>query len=252
MPHPTELLRKILVMVERDYPPSRYRYAIEKFLPGSPRVAPDIAVFGPKNEALCVVEIGYTRPEKLTAYRHSRKIADVRWYDKTGLLHGDVQEKTVRLTVAFDTDMEVTVYNPFNLVPCFASDCYSDPPDDCEDFDEEMENALDGAQDSVESVIITDDARAWIFNFCDKCGGSWLSSQESQDDDGVADILSELREGDGVSHAKEWGKRERMSWSRIKQMMKESFDFDLVYGDGFWLFPEAERQFNRNVIRLSK
>lgn len=34
-----------------------------------------------------MVEIGNTRPEKLTAYRDDLKIPDVRWYDKQGRLH---------------------------------------------------------------------------------------------------------------------------------------------------------------------
>jgi hypothetical protein len=35
---------------------------------------------------VCVVEIGYTRPEKLKLY-HEHEIKDVRWYDKKGRLH---------------------------------------------------------------------------------------------------------------------------------------------------------------------
>jgi hypothetical protein len=44
------------------------------------------------------VEIGYTRPEKLTAYRNAG-IADIRWYAKDGTLHGHhhvINKKTVK------------------------------------------------------------------------------------------------------------------------------------------------------------
>jgi hypothetical protein len=248
MPHSTDLILMILAKVELDYPPERYRYSIEKFLPGT-RMAPDIVVFGPKGETLCVVEIGYTRPEKLTAYRKIHKIADVRWYDKTGLLHGDVQEKTVRLTVAFDSEMEVSVYNPFHIIPCRASDCFDEPEEDAEDPDKEIERAEEEAQDDVETVLVSDDTRVWIVNFCDKCGELWLSSDP--DDPDVAWVFENLRDGDGRSNAAMWGARERMPWNEISNRLKSAFDFTLVYEDGVWLQPRKQRLFERNVMRLT-
>lgn len=247
MPHSAELIRTILTLVKRDYPPDNYRYVIERFLPGT-RMAPDIAVFSLTGQALYVVEIGYTRPEKLTAYRHAHKIADVRWYDKSGVLHGDVQEKVTRMTVTFNADMEVSVYNPFHIMPCRADDCFNEPEGDCDNYFNALEEAEDEAQSDVESVIITDGVRAWIFNFCDKCGEIWLSSDE---EDGDVDwILEELRDGHGHSHAEAWGKRERMSWAKIGEMLKASFDFDLIYDDGFWLHKKDRGQFNRHIMKL--
>jgi hypothetical protein len=249
MPHSTDLMLMILAMVERDYPPARHRYAIEKFLPGT-RMSPDIAIFGPKGETLCVVEIGYTRPEKLTAYRKTHKIADVRWYDKTGILHGDVQEKTVRLTVTFDSEMDVSVYNPFHIVPCRASDCFDEPEQGAEDYAKEIERAEEEAPFEVETVLVSDETRAWIFNFCDKCGEQWLSSDQYDPD--VAWIFETLREGDGRSNAAMWGARERMPWAEIRNRLKSAFDFTLVYEDGVWLHSRKQRLFERNVMRLSR
>lgn len=48
-------------------------------------IIPDITIRDHKGNVVCVVEIGYTRPEKLRAYR-KLKIPDVRWYSKSGEL----------------------------------------------------------------------------------------------------------------------------------------------------------------------
>ena len=45
------------------------------------RMAPDILVLDFDGRLLCVVEIGYTRPEKLGRYQ-ALGIPDVRWYAK--------------------------------------------------------------------------------------------------------------------------------------------------------------------------
>jgi hypothetical protein len=86
MPHSAELIETVRRLIERDYPSTQYVYRIERGIPGT-GMRPDIMVCDQAGGVFCVVEIGYTLPEKLTAYRDDLKIPDVRWYDKQGRLH---------------------------------------------------------------------------------------------------------------------------------------------------------------------
>lgn len=93
MPHSKELVEKIAAELRKSYPPNHYRYAFETSLRGCMRnVQPDIQVFEITSDLLvCVVEIGYTRPEKIKLY-HAQGIPDVRWYSKQAeLVNLDVQ-----------------------------------------------------------------------------------------------------------------------------------------------------------------
>jgi len=75
-------------LAEKDYPPGEFQFEHETYLKvrGS-RMAPDITIRNAAGEIVCLIEIGYTRPEKLTVYRDILRIQDVRWYDKQGVLH---------------------------------------------------------------------------------------------------------------------------------------------------------------------
>jgi hypothetical protein len=86
MSHSAELIETVRRLIERDYPSTQYVYRIERGIPGT-GMRPDIMVCDQAGGIFCVVEIGYTLPEKLTAYRDDLKIPDVRWYDKQGRLH---------------------------------------------------------------------------------------------------------------------------------------------------------------------
>lgn len=87
MGHSRDLLLLIAADVAKDWPAEAgYRMEFERPLPGVRGMLPDIIVFDAASKVRCVVEIGYTRPEKLTYYRQSG-IRDVRWYDKEGKLH---------------------------------------------------------------------------------------------------------------------------------------------------------------------
>src|SRR5262245_30308889 len=87
MGHPRRLLDDIAAHVTRTWPTSAgYVLHYERSLKGARRMMPDIQVVDSTGVVRCVVEIGYTRPEKLKAYRELG-IADVRWYDKQGILH---------------------------------------------------------------------------------------------------------------------------------------------------------------------
>jgi hypothetical protein len=85
MNHPKELIENIIAKLAGDYPAEGgHVYIIEKLLDKG--MIPDIMVLR-GSALLCAVEIGYTRPEKLTAYRDEFHIPDVRWYDRSGNLH---------------------------------------------------------------------------------------------------------------------------------------------------------------------
>jgi hypothetical protein len=106
MGHPRSLLDMVAVDVRRTYPERQFRYEYDKFLRLTDRRnQPDIQVFQ-GDTLVCVVEIGYTRPEKLKLY-HEQEIKDVRWYDKHGRLQplyvgnpGDMIQR--RVAYSFD------------------------------------------------------------------------------------------------------------------------------------------------------
>lgn len=85
MSHPVELLDAIEAMLRARYPLSRYRYVREAPLMGDRHYQPDIQVFTFAGALQCVVEVGYTRPEKLRHYE-GLAIPDIRWYAKDGRL----------------------------------------------------------------------------------------------------------------------------------------------------------------------
>lgn len=93
MGHPQLLLNRIQVELEFQYPSSEFDYQFEVALPENPRFRPDIIVWrrSPR-ELVCIVEIGYTRPEKLVIYQSLG--VDCRWYSKEGVLCSGVAMNT--------------------------------------------------------------------------------------------------------------------------------------------------------------
>lgn len=87
MGHCRELLEDITELLIKDYPESfGFEYIYEKAITHpSARMQPDIIV-ELNGSVVCVVEIGYTRPEKLTEYQ-AMGIPDIRWYGKDATLH---------------------------------------------------------------------------------------------------------------------------------------------------------------------
>lgn len=87
MGHSRQLLDSIADKVLLDYPAeSGFEIEFETYLRNIPyRMEPDIWVHR-DDEVICVVEIGYTRPEKLTRYKEIG-VPDIRWYSKEGELH---------------------------------------------------------------------------------------------------------------------------------------------------------------------
>ena len=78
MAHSKKLIDDCVKVLSADYPIEQYNYVLEKGLNGA-RVLPDIQIIK-GDSVVCVVEIGYTRPDKIQTYRN-REINDIRWYD---------------------------------------------------------------------------------------------------------------------------------------------------------------------------
>lgn len=102
MAHPPELIQKILELVQRDYRGQRYRHRIERGIRNG--LMPDISVYD-DGKLVCVVEIGYTRPEKLVAYCEELKVPDVRWYDKAGNLYCVNRPQRIKRPIGKFTDL---------------------------------------------------------------------------------------------------------------------------------------------------
>lgn len=174
MSHPAELIDRIQRIIERDYPPQLFRYITERFIDGT-RMAPDIHVLDGSGKVVCAVEIGYTRPEKLTSYRGALKIPDVRWYDKAGNLHGDVREHVSTITTRIEWPEKVLVLPLNGVVMC--EDCLEEWQEPCE-CDEPCTCAEDDFSDDecyeTISFYITDGMRQWAINYCDACASEWL------------------------------------------------------------------------------
>ena len=83
MSHSIQVIESIRRELEKRYPSQDgYEYVIEeKLLQSQLNYQPDIQVVDQSGEIVCVVEIGYTRPEKLAWYRE-KQIPDIRWYSR--------------------------------------------------------------------------------------------------------------------------------------------------------------------------
>jgi len=179
MPHKKELIKKISNIVEKDYPKGRdFKYEYEQTLFGSkPRIEPDIQVFN-DGALVCVVEIGYTRPEKLNKY-YKLEIPDIRWYSKDGEpCQTKVVTKTVKTKRKFGKSGWYYV-NVRDVTVC--PDCYEETYSDLleevggkKNFTEKNEEEvyLESIY-CVDSLVWCDGGDVFGLGFCDKCGLPW-------------------------------------------------------------------------------
>ncbi|MEI9478771.1 MAG: hypothetical protein WCO26_19675 [Deltaproteobacteria bacterium] len=96
--------------IKKTYlPESGYKYLIEEKLKGSEiDIQPDIQVIDETGHVICVVEIGYTRPEKMALYKEL-KIPDIRWYSKDGKFvnpHEHIQMTEVQVKYYYEFPKE--------------------------------------------------------------------------------------------------------------------------------------------------
>jgi hypothetical protein len=192
MGHSVELLQRIGFEVAKSWPSNLgYRLVFEKPIPGF-RMFPDIQVLAPDGKVCCAVEIGYTRPEKLTTYRLIG-IGDVRWYDKQGVLHGDVNESSAivyrKVKFQFPEALRFKQLNIYDRVVCYCcvhgeinETCKTHEGEDCDcepraplSFEEyfadesKWEKALDEHRNTLLTVVSNGSHFIPLF-FCDECG----------------------------------------------------------------------------------
>lgn len=208
MGHSAELIRSIQAQIESDYPRSQYDYEHECGIPLDRKMRPDILVYsrsktnGPNSrqkQLVCVVEIGYTRPEKLSAYKKLHKIPDVRWYDKKGILHAELEKQiiVVKREAEAPPPNWVRVFQVERLIPC--PHCFeweSADKDEDEDYflsDEYLEDEEELVSEVVTNVI-TNFNRALSICHCDCCGHVWSSDPEN--DLECQDLVEELEKYD--------------------------------------------------------
>lgn len=284
MSHSPELIQRILNLVQQDYPASQYSVIIEKAIPGT-RMHPDILIRDMDGNAVCAVEIGYTRPEKLTAYRDELKIPDVRWYDnKEGKLHADVKERVVRVTIDVPPPQHrFVLYNIGDYICCRSDECLEEAKIECalglaehhgiETGNEEDSNFMDTVckqigvkwdedPDIINEVdehlqmyttlwVATDYSRILFDCFCDKCGDYWTASESDNDD--LWAIANELRTVSAREFAAHWGARVwEGGWGgKIPYQLALCDIWATPYQDWDFLSPDDKQQFHRtlNTIR---
>lgn len=231
MSHPRELIETIRALITQDYPEGAYRYSIERAIPGT-RLFPDILVSSRSGEMICAIEIGYTRPEKLTKYR-SLGIPDVRWYSKDGDLHSGWEIKNVKAKVTLEGGEPdwVYFYLLHELVDCHSDECASWLDDEDDELYEDNELEL---SEGVVTVLLTDYLRFWLPSFCDKCGETWLAGHR----DGGEYILRELGWLTPTDFGRVYGARTILPWNEAtaeaRDFTQAEFDwtaFDLVRRD---------------------
>lgn len=196
--HPPELLTSIGSVLKQKYPPGNYKYIQEEYIKiGEKRVAPDIQVKDSFNNIVCVVEVGYTRPEKFELYR-ALGIKDIRWFSKNKnefSFYGDGKKNN------YDPLFRMFfVKNDYGLMQCLESECLLNraPADfcindeecikcvreDCEgchffqnfmdgDNDDKMNELLDIASDEIYGgtfFFAPGSNKKIILYECDACG----------------------------------------------------------------------------------
>jgi hypothetical protein len=266
MAHSRELIQSILDKVQESYPADQFDFVIEQAISGS-RMFPDIQVKDRDGKVCCAVEIGYTRPEKLTAYRNNLKIPDVRWYDKLGNLHADVQERVVRVSIQTEPQGRFVGYALRDEIPCWSDECvqaalfeaagldidkYSDWHDAIDDVFKDVE-AL-GAYDEYLPcctllTVVTDLTRVWLHLFCDKSGESeWVSKER---DCQLIVLAAELTTLSGREFAQAHDRRRfEGGWAEAMRFADKYADTAICYQDGEFLSRDSQREFSRIMTAL--
>jgi hypothetical protein len=258
MPHSNELLERIKSLLEVDYPLDRYNYSFEKAIKGT-RMHPDILVCDEDGRMLCAVEIGYTRPEKLTAYRSELSIPDVRWYDKTGKLHGDVEERSVLVRIEAVPQGKFVVYHFTELVECPSKECQQMAEEEFDvDFDPESEisseesdrwsEVIEYLVSDTSTYLVTDYVRVWVGCFCDKCGEIWPAQSEDEDIS-LWNVIEDLRTWTPQQFGMAWGRRLfEGSWNETRSYIEQWFQgFELEFQNGIFLYPSEREEAGRAI-----
>jgi hypothetical protein len=257
MSHPRELIDRIASHLAVEYPRDLFHYVFESALRGT-RMQPDIQITQ-GGVPVCVVEIGYTRPEKLTAYRQHYRIPDVRWYDKTGRLHADVEARVIQVAVTLAPPAVVYLYETVAQVPCIACpDLYADSglrriPDTRYDryvrrygldaADDREEATSNAEYEETSTLVVTDYLKAWLPTVCDRCGRSWFA--DLQDD---AELIAWALDDEPREIAKQFGARRAAPWLEIVTEVESHYGgLRLRPEDGQFLDRQDERWVQHEV-----
>jgi hypothetical protein len=156
---------------------------------------PDIQVIK-HSKIVCVVEIGYTRPEKITEYRRMG-IPDIRWYSKEGELHNEQNlVSRVEKLVPPDTDVWRGVWLGNELILEVCEICYGECEKAVRDEAKNGNIDLTSEECSISAIEmldedVGDEKAGWLFTNglrrclvveCDICGFTRLVTGEFEDE----------------------------------------------------------------------
>jgi hypothetical protein len=209
MSHASSLIDSFLAQIRTSYPEELgHKYIIEETLKGTAiNVQPDIQVLSKTGDVICVVEIGYTRPEKLALYKEL-KIPDIRWYSKEGEFlnaHEHIHMTDVVITYheyipTEEIWREVDLNQTDGL---FCQNCFEARyiAEKCEvkkipigedtkiemDYEQDDPTIFEKAHDewindaSIFGELWTNGVRWFCIWFCDECGGSGFMTGDELD-----------------------------------------------------------------------
>jgi hypothetical protein len=251
MGHAPELIQTIAELLHGQYPPTECEYILERAIPGT-RMSPDILVRR-DNEILCAVEIGYTRPEKLTAYRRDLKIPDVRWYDKSGVLHGDVEERVVSVKVEVVKQRPSILYGYRIAGTIDCKHCAEELDAAAGEIDEEdRQRQSEELACEVETLVLTDTdyCMAYLPSWCDLCGFYFFAEESAEDINGVEGVLDTLR-GRPRDIAEQWEGRTELTWDEATRLVSREFELDLNACEPEFVHAEDGGQIRQAVLSIS-
>lgn len=206
MSHSYDLLDSFLKEIQKSYPSDLgYEYIIEERLKGSRiDIQPDIQVVDKAGHVICVVEVGYTRPEKIALYKELL-IPDIRWYSKDGKFvnpHEHIHMTETRIIYYEEIPEEETWrevdLNDWSLSLLICENCFQtryevvkseayQKPDDQDvevDYDKNDPKIFDKAKEmwlddaSIFGELWCNGSRWFCVWLCDECGNTGFMTGE--------------------------------------------------------------------------
>jgi hypothetical protein len=190
--HPKELLQAIMETIKRSYPATEgYRYLLEQRLCGfAKNIQPDIQVLKRNGKVVCVVEIGYTRPEKIRWYR-KLEIPDIRWLDMFGNAVDPFASTTkVVKEVAWRPAQEERWRYVIIRQGIRCEGCFNELLEEVEEqYGKDSSDALSQADNQywdeadVLAEFWSNGSRGFVLAYCDVCGDNFLINNTCYEDE---------------------------------------------------------------------
>ncbi len=206
-----ELIESIVKEVRKTYPTeSGYKYVFEqKLYGGDLDTCPDIQIVDPAEGVVCVVEIGYTRPEKIARYREL-EIPDIRCANEDGqLLSPQEREQITKVALEHGVpgeevwrEVDVGARDGIFCPECFYRTCKSIEKEF--GHDEERSNYEVGRYlftAPIYGELWSNGSRWFCVWQCDDCGECHLLTGDRLTDT-IVFIWNEFEERSGFSHDK--------------------------------------------------